>query len=136
MKKRIAPFVLPLVFLSLMMTQAGALVVVPCEVERVKDVYFIRLRGDYQTLTFLMHYVNLSPAQQEVAIARFLWTAPGTFPVLIFPLTFYTLAPGESIDLTTPAYGLNYLNIRIWIDYAQPAPPPLMDEWVKFPASP
>jgi len=131
--KRTIAFALPLLFVSLMIIQANA-VLVPVEVERIKDFYFCRVRGDYTTQSFLLHYVNLSPAQQVVGVFRVLWAADGS-QAAMFPLILYTLAPGESIDLDTYSYGLEHLNLRIWIDNQSPLPP-VVDEWVKLPSSP
>jgi len=131
--KRTIAFGLPLLFISLMITQANA-VLVPVEVERIKDFYFCRVRGNYATQSFLLHYVNLSPAQQVVGVAPLLMAADGS-AILMFPTILYTLAPGESIDLDTYSRGLEHCRIRIWIDNQSPLPP-VVDEWVKLPSSP
>ena len=131
--KKIVAFILPLLFLSFMIIQVGALIVVPCEVERIKDLCFIRVKGDYPSQSFLICYVNISPVQQEVGISRHLWTAPGITPMMMMSTIYYTLAPGESIVLTTNCYGFDYLRVRILIDNSYP---PIMDEYVKIPSSP
>ena len=63
--KKILALTLLLVFSSLMIVQVRA-EVRPVEVERVKDVCFIKVRGDHPTRSFLFHYDNLSPSSQSV----------------------------------------------------------------------
>lgn len=63
--RKIIALALPLLFLSLMIIQANA-VVTPVEVQRAKDVYFVKVKGDHRTKSFLFSYENLSPDIQDV----------------------------------------------------------------------
>jgi len=63
--RKIVALALPLLFLSLVTIQANA-VVTPVEVERAKDVYFVKVKGDHRTKSFLFNYENLSPDIQDL----------------------------------------------------------------------
>ena len=63
--RKVVALALPLLFLSLMTIQANA-VTTPVEVERAKDVYFVKVKGDHRTKSFLFSYENLSPDTQDV----------------------------------------------------------------------
>jgi len=73
--RKIVALALPLLFLSLMTIQANA-VVTPVEVERAKDVYFVKVKGDHRTKSFLFNYENLSPDIQNLTACGEVWSGP------------------------------------------------------------
>ena len=75
----------------------GNSVVTPVEVERLKDVYFMRVRGDHNSESFIFHYVNLSPATQSISLYYAVMPPDG---ILIIPSLYKTFVvpPGESIE--------------------------------------
>ena len=112
--RKIVALALPLVFLSLITVQANA-VITPVEVERVKDVCFIRMRGDHHTQSFLFHYDNLSPEEQVVGFRMRMWNAEGVEikTPLLKPIT---VSPSGSIDR---AFGGGYgytMEVKISIE--------------------
>jgi len=62
--KKVVAFALLLLLFSLMSTSMAS--ITPVKVERVKDVCFIKVKGDHRTQSFLFHYDNLSPNSQTV----------------------------------------------------------------------
>jgi len=68
MNKKIFTLAFLSLFVTLIALPACNAAVTPVEVERVKDVGFIRVRGDHNSESFLFHYVNLSPDRQEVYV--------------------------------------------------------------------
>jgi len=84
--------------------------ILPVEVERVKDAYFFRARGDHHSESFIVKYVNLSPNVQYIRPE--LWLS-GDMP----PMTkVIPLWPGDSLDWTIPArgiFGVECLNFDI-----------------------
>lgn len=79
--------------------------VTPVEVERMKDVYFVRMRGDHNTQSYLLHYVNLSPQTQEIRLIGG-YCLPGDTKVALWTIDSITVAPGDSIDVAKLAdYG-------------------------------
>jgi len=62
--KKVIALVLPLLFFSLM--SIGMAETTPVKVKRVKDVCFIKVKGDHRTQSFWFHYDNLSPNSQTV----------------------------------------------------------------------
>jgi len=83
MLRKIVALALPLLFLSLMTIQANA-VTTPVEVERAKDVYFVKVKGDHRTKSFLFNYENLSPDIQDVT-ATFTITPCDPLPCMEIP---------------------------------------------------
>ena len=83
MLRKIFALALPLLFLSLMTIQANA-VTTPVEVERAKDVYFVKVKGDHRTKSFLFNYENLSPDIQDVT-ATFAITPCDPVPCMEIP---------------------------------------------------
>jgi len=83
MLRKIVALALPLLFLSLMTIQANA-VTTPVEVERAKDVYFVKVKGDHRTKSFLFNYENLSPDIQDVT-ATFAVTPCDPSPCMEIP---------------------------------------------------
>jgi len=106
--RKIIALVMPLVFLSLITAQASA-VITPVKVERVKDVCFIKVKGDHRTQSFLFHYDNLSPNSQTV-YAEFKPHSGLRFAIDV------TVIEGGSMDVTlTSDYGMT-MNFRIEVD--------------------
>lgn len=102
MKKFVA-FALPLMFFSLMSTSMAS--TTPAKVKRVKDVCFIRMRGDHHTQSFLFYYVNLSPEVQTVKLGGYVCEPNGPCAILLFRIP-YTVPPGDSIEFSwTEGYG-------------------------------
>ncbi|MFC1488191.1 hypothetical protein ACFLRN_10955 [Thermoproteota archaeon] len=93
-------------FVTLIALPACNAVITPVEVERVKDICFIRVRGDHHTQSFLLHYVNLSPGLQGIIIHSGIYI-PGGIGELPHLEAFTNIAPGASIDVTldTADYG-------------------------------
>jgi len=101
--KKVVAFVLPLLFFSLMSTSMAS--ITPVKVKRVKDVCFIRMRGDHHTQSFLFYYVNLSPEVQTVELFGYVCEPQGSCAILLFPIR-YTVPPGDSIESSwTEGYG-------------------------------
>ena len=132
--RKIVALALPLVFLSLITVQANA-VITPVEVERAKDLYFIRMRGDHQTTSFLFHYVNLSPNPQTVAYKIAIRSADG-LPIKLQEVPpSATVFPNESWDFSftggvyigygyTMSFGLYIDGVQMLIGSVVIPPPP------------
>jgi hypothetical protein len=107
--KKVIAFVLPLLFFSLMTIPTGKAETTPVKVERVKDVCFIKVKGDHRTQSFLFHYDNLSPNSQTV-IAQFKPQSGLWFAIDV------TVIEGGSTDVTlTSDYGMT-MNFQIEVD--------------------
>jgi len=101
--KKIIAFAVLLLFFSLMSTSMAS--TTPVKVKRVKDVGFIRMRGDHHTQSFLFYYVNLSPEVQTVKLGGYVCEPKGSCAILLFPIP-YTVPPGDSIEFSwTEGYG-------------------------------
>lgn len=95
--KKVIAFALPLLFFSLMSISLAK--TTPVKVKRVKDVCFIRMRGDHHTQSFWFHYVNLSPEVQTVKLGGYVCEPNGSCAILLFPIP-YTVPPGDSIEFS------------------------------------
>ena len=104
--KKILALALPLMFLTLMVIPAGNAATKPVQVFCSRDVYFIRMRGDPYTRSFLFHYVNLSPKVQTVTVIEVnIYDSSGNYQYTFFGVV-QTIPPGGSIDSSYPAsYG-------------------------------
>ena len=100
--KKIIAFAVLLLFFSLMSTSMAP--TTPVKVRRVKDAYFIRMRGDHRTQSFLFYYVNLSPEVQTVELFGGVCSPQGSC-ALLFPIR-YRVPAGDSIESSwTEGYG-------------------------------
>ena len=104
--KKILALALPLMFLTLIVIPAGNAATKPVQVFCSKDFYFIRMRGDPHTQSFLFHYVNLSPKVQTVTVIEVrIYDSSGNYQYTIFGLT-QLVPPGDTIDSSYPgSYG-------------------------------
>jgi hypothetical protein len=107
--RKIVALALPLLFLSLITIQANA-VVTPVEVERVKDVCFVRVRGAHHLPPdpeekldsgFLFYYKNIEPtgeihSPQNVKLWFHIYL--GNQHDLPLTIWFYDVCPGDVID--------------------------------------
>ena len=113
--KKILTLVLLSLFVILMALPLCNAVVTPVEVERVKDVGFIRTKGDHTTESFLFHYVNLAPYTQEVHIFSTTYPPDG-IPTLGIVKSF-VVASGESLDYAVSVPSLSgygwYMDFRV-----------------------
>ena len=129
--RKILALALPLMFLTLMAIPAGNAATTPVEVFYLKDLCFVRMRGDPYTQSFLFHYVNLSPKVQTVTVIEVrIYDSSGNHQYTIFGLT-QLVPPGGSIDSSYPAsYGWSccfvvYVTPLTIIGSAVIPPPPL-----------
>jgi len=96
MKKKIIATALPLLFITLIVLPAcNAGLYIPVEVERLKDVGMVRMRGDPHTQSFLFHYVNLAPYTQEVRLEGDF--NPSMIGLPSLPI-YFVVQPGDSLD--------------------------------------
>lgn len=83
--------------------------VTPVRVERVKDVCFIKVKGDHHTKSFIFHYDNLSPSSQSV-YAEFKPEWGMQFSIWV------TILEGSSMDVKlTGDYGI-LMDFRIEVN--------------------
>ena len=97
MNKKIITLAVLSLCVTLIALPACNAVITPVEVERVKDIYFIRMRGDHNSESFLFHYVNLSPSTQYIKL-YYAVKPPGGLLVIPSLYKSFSVAPGESID--------------------------------------
>jgi hypothetical protein len=107
--------VLVLSFVALAILPVCNAVVTPVEIERVKDVGFVRIRGNHNTRTFLLNYVNLSPQTQEVKFERAIVYPKQSF----WTTTVDIVQPGDSLDISASG-GYSYIlefsvSVRIYM---------------------
>jgi hypothetical protein len=120
MNKKTIAITLPLLFVVLLSTQACNAVVTPVKVERLKDVGFVRMRGDHNTQSFLFHYVNLSPTQE---VKLFGVVTGGPKQAIVSEI--FLVGTGDSLDYSiNGGYGYTfdfsvevkeYMTVKPWI---------------------
>lgn len=132
--KKIITLALPLLFLGLITLQANALitppeVITPIEVERVKDVCFIIMRGNHRTLLFSLHYVHLSPDAQELCLDHQVFDAAGGPASSRLVEYLGTVETGGSIGWFSGPWPAGY-SLRFYIMFEDT---PIFDGWVIIP---
>ena len=122
MKKKLFTLVLLSFFVALMALPACSAVVTPVEVEQVKDVCFIRMKGDHNSESFVFHYVNLSPHTQRVKLTG-AYGLPGGLWAQWSPPEFI-VPSGDSIEATRSAHYGHVLDFTV-----STRPNELLESW-------